>query len=117
MLLAPEKRGMKLSLPLFAVLGAGMMMPAGAPATAGEVVFLRYGRNSTEPTFPLSERSQSIRASGTCWSDCGVSTAWHLAACLKQDKQRHCLKRADAADRVCQRACRSRGGPLLPIDF
>jgi len=117
MLLAPERPGMKPLLPLFAVLVAGMMMPAKAPATAGEAAVLRYDRHSTAPAFPLSERSQSIWASGTCWSDCGTSTAWHLAACLKQDRQGHCLKRADAADRVCQRACRTRGGPLLPIDF
>jgi hypothetical protein len=103
--------------PLFAVLVAGTMMAAGAPATAGEAAVWSYDRHSTEPAFPLSERPQSVWASGTCWSDCGASTAWHLAACLEQYKQGHCLKRADAADLACQRACRTRGGPLLPIDF
>jgi hypothetical protein len=108
---------MKRLLPLLAVLVAGMMVPTIAPAVAGEPAVWRYDRHSTEPAFPLGERAQSIWASSACWSDCSASTAWNLAACIELDRQGHCLKRADAADRACQRACRTRGGPLLPIDF
>ena len=98
------------------LLGALSLLPA-APATAAEPAIWRYNRHSQEPAFPLSERAQSVWASGACWSDCGSTTTWNLASCLELDRQRHCLKRANAADRACQRACRTRGGPLLPIDF
>ena len=108
---------MKILPPLFAVLFAGMASLPASPATAGEAAIWRYDRHSQESAFPLSERAQSIWASGACWSDCGSTTTWNLAACLERDGQGHCLKRADAADRACQRACRTRGGPLLPIDF
>jgi hypothetical protein len=86
------------------------------PATAGEPSVWRYNRHSTEPPFPLSERAESIWASGACWSECGSYTAWNLVACLEREPQGRCLKHADAADRACQRTCRTRGGPLLPID-
>jgi hypothetical protein len=105
------------SVPLFAVFFAGMMVLAAEPASAGEAAIWHYDRHNAEPPFPLSERPQSVWASGACWSDCGSTTTWNLAACLDRDKQGHCLKRADAADRACQRACRTIGGPLLPIDF
>jgi len=90
--------------------------PAGAPVAAGEAAIWRYNRHSQEPAFPLSERAQSVWASGTCWSDCGSHCTWGLASCLQTDAQGHCLKLADACDRYCQRACRGGGGPLLPID-
>ena len=108
---------MKPSVLLLAVLLGGILMPAAGPATAGEATIWRYNRHSPEPAFPLSERAQSVWASGACWNDCGSYTTWNLVACLERDTQGHCLKRADAADRSCQRACRTSGGPLLPIDF
>jgi hypothetical protein len=85
-------------------------------AAAGEPSVWRYNRHSAEPPFPLSERAESIWASGACWSECGSNTAWNLVACLESEPQGRCLKRTNAADRACQRACRTRGGPLLPID-
>jgi hypothetical protein len=117
MLLTPERPVMKLLLPLFSALVAGVLVPTVAPVSAGEAAVWRYDRHSAEPAFPLSKRAQSIWASGACWSDCGTSTTWNLTACLERDMQGRCLKRADAADCACQRACRTRGGPLLPIDF
>jgi hypothetical protein len=117
MLLALERPPMKpFVLVLALLLGVNSLLPP-APAMAGEVAVWRYNRHGQEPAFPLSERAQSVWALGACWSDCGSYTAWNLAACLDRDTQRHCLKRADAADRACQRECRIRGGPLLPIDF
>jgi hypothetical protein len=68
------------------------------------------------PLFPRSERADAVWASGACWSECGSYTTWALAVCLEHDAQGRCLKQADAADRACQRECRSRGGPYLPID-
>jgi hypothetical protein len=108
---------MKFSLLLLVVLLGGISMPAAGPAVAGDTAIWRYHRHSQEPAFPLGERAQSVWASGACWSDCGSYTTWNLVACLERDTQGRCLKRADAADRACQRECRTRGGPLLPIDF
>jgi hypothetical protein len=107
---------MKASLLLLALLLGGILLPAG-PAAAREAAVWRYNRHSNEPAFPLSERSESVWASGACWSDCGSYTTWNLVACLDRDAQGRCLKHADVADRACQRACRTSGGPLLPIDF
>jgi hypothetical protein len=87
------------------------------PATAGDSMSWRYNWHSAEPPFPLSERAQSVWASGACWSDCGSYTAWNLVECLKRDTQSRCLKYTDSADRACQRECRTSSGPLLPLDF
>jgi hypothetical protein len=102
---------------ILALLLGGIAALPAAPAVAGEATIWRYNRQSPQPPFPLSERAASVWASGACWIDCGSYTAWNLAACLERDTQRHCLKRADAADRYCQRECRTSGGPLLPFDF
>jgi hypothetical protein len=104
---------MKLCVILFALLLGAMSSP---PALAGDTQLWRYNKHNPEPPFPLSERSESIWASGACWSECGSSTTWNLVACVERDSQGHCLKRADAGDRACQRTCRTRGGPFLPID-
>ena len=114
---APERRPMKrFALILALLLGGLSTLPAIAGDLAGDTTIWRYNRHSPEPPFPLSGRSQSVWASGACWSECGSYTTWNLVACLYRDTQGRCLKRADADDRACQRACRTRGGPLLPID-
>jgi hypothetical protein len=103
------------TMPRFALVFALLFAAISTlPATAGEV--WRYNRHSGEPPFPLSERAQSVWASGACWTECNSVTTWNLAVCLARDAQGHCLKRADAGDRTCQRDCRTRGGPYLPID-
>jgi len=89
---------------------------ASLPARAGDAQVWHYNKHSPEPAFPLSGRAESVWASGTCWSECGSYTTWNLVACLDRDVQGRCLKRADAGDRACQRACRTKGGPFLPID-
>jgi hypothetical protein len=86
-------------------------------AAEGKGSFWRYNAHSPEPPFPRSKRAESIWASDWCWSDCGSYCAWGLAGCLKEDSQGRCLKLTDKCDRYCQRACRTRGGPLLPIEF
>ena len=67
--------------------------------------------------FPRSERAQSVWASSACWRDCGAYCAWGQTQCLTRDSQGQCLKLTDDCDRYCQRACRTSGGPLLPLDF
>ncbi len=98
---------------VLALLLGGM---SALPATAGDAAVWRYNRHSSAPPFALSKRAQSIWASDACWSDCGSYTAWNMVGCLERDGQGRCLKYTDAADRACQRACRTRGGPFLPID-
>jgi hypothetical protein len=85
-----------------------------ASAEAGEI--WRYNRHSPEAAFPLTKRAEAVWASGACWSECGSYSTWNMVACLERDKQGRCLKLTDAADRYCQRQCRTRGGPFLPID-
>ncbi len=85
-------------------------------AMAGDAQVWRYNKHNPAPAFPLSGGAESVWASGACWSECGSYTTWNLVACLDRDAQGRCLKHADAGDRACQRACRTRGGPFLPID-
>jgi hypothetical protein len=111
-------RPMKRFTLILALLLVGLStLPAIAGDLAGKPTMWRYNRHSAEPPFPLSERAQSVWASGACWSDCGSYSTWNMAACLERDSQGHCLKVTDRADRYCQRECRTSGGPLLPIDF
>ena len=97
-------------------LGLIMALPAGAadlavgPRLQSEV----YVR---QLPYPRSERAQAVWNERLCWSQCGSYTTWSMAACLEQDAQGRCLKFADRADRHCQRACRTAGGPLLPDIF
>jgi len=86
-------------------------------AAEGKGSSWRYNAHSAELPFPRSKRAESIWASDWCWSDCGSYCAWGLAGCLREDSQGRCLKLTDKCDRYCQRACRTRGGPLLPIEF
>jgi hypothetical protein len=67
--------------------------------------------------YPRSERAAAVWDERSCWSECGSSTAWDMAACLRQDAQGQCLKFADHADRSCQRQCRTAGGPFVPDIF
>jgi hypothetical protein len=112
MLTGPGKAAMKRLLLVlsFALIALSSAASAGAPEV------WRSNKRIPEPPFAVSGRSQSVWAAGACWSECGSYTTWNLVACLDRDAQGHCLKRADADDRACQRACRTRGGPFLPID-
>jgi hypothetical protein len=97
---------------------AGVLLPGALPAVAADrAVVWRHNPAGHELPFARSKRAQAVWASGACWSECGAYTAWNLVACLERDTQGRCLKYADAADRACQRTCRTMGGPLLPIDF
>jgi hypothetical protein len=107
----------RFALILALLLGGLSVLPAMARDLAGEAAIWRYNRHSPEPAFPLSERAQSVWASGACWSDCGSYTTWNLVACLERDTQGHCLKVTNRADRYCQRECRTSGGPLLPFEL
>jgi hypothetical protein len=67
--------------------------------------------------YPRSQRAQAIWDERACWSECGAHSAWGMAACLERDNQGRCLRLTDQADRYCQRACRTSGGPFVPGVF
>jgi hypothetical protein len=67
--------------------------------------------------FPRTERAASVWNERTCWTQCGSHTAWAMADCLNRDAQGICLDRTDHSDRMCQRTCRTSGGPYLPDIF
>ena len=67
--------------------------------------------------FPRTERAAAVWNERACWTRCGSYTAWGMAACLNRDAQGVCLERADHSDRMCQRECRTSGGPYLPDIF
>jgi hypothetical protein len=67
--------------------------------------------------YARSERAEAVWNERACWSACGAHTAWDMTACLEQDAQGHCVRVADKADRHCQRACRTMGGPYVPDIF
>ena len=96
----------------------GVLM-AAAPVAAAErqAPPWRYNAHNQELPFPRSKRAESVWASGACWTECGSYCASGLAGCLKDDSQGRCLKLTDKCDRYCQHECRSRGGPILSVEF
>lgn len=106
---------------LIALLLGGILLTAG-PAAADDlqpapVTIWRYNNHPEAQPFVRSESSQSVWASGACWSECGSYCAWGMAGCLERDAQGQCIKLGDKCDRYCQRACRGMGGPFLPIEL
>ena len=103
---------MKLAAALVGAILGGMMVPPPASAT-DRAITPAY----IQPLpFPRSPRAETVWASRACWSECQSFCTWDLVGCLRVDAQGRCLKHTDACDRACQRDCRTRGGPYLPID-
>jgi hypothetical protein len=70
-----------------------------------------------DPPFSRARRAQAVWDGGACWSECGSYCAWNLTRCLYDDTtQGSCVVNTDSCDLICQRACRTQGGPFLPID-
>ena len=107
---------MKPVVVLLGLLLGGIMFPGGIVAADGTA----WRRGPAAPAeilpFPRSKRAQAIWDGGTCWDACGSYCAWRFVGCLERDRQGRCLKLSDRCDRYCQRECRTRGGPYLPID-
>lgn len=112
---------MKRALVLLFLLTGGALIAAGSQAGAAETGATRYAVGSGERVyvlpFPRSERAQSIWGETACWQDCQRTCAWGLTECLYRDAQGTCLQITDRCDRYCQRQCRNRGGPYLPIGY
>ena len=110
------------SMILLALLIGGILLPSAGPAAASDQKLMRASPSTMAAPrdllpFPRGERAQSVWASGACWSECGSYCAWGQSGCLERDAQGTCVKLTDKCDRYCQRACRTSGGPLLPIEF
>lgn len=103
---------------LVAFVALPVVLTLWAPALAADVK-VRPSVAASEMALPFarSERAQSVWASGACWTECGSYCAWGQTSCLYRDTQGQCLKLTDDCDRSCQRACRTSGGPWLPVDF
>ncbi len=103
---------------LLGLIFAGILLAANsAIAAEGNPTTWRYNTHNGDQPFPRGKRAESVWASGPCWTECGSYCAWGMAGCLKEDAQGHCLKLTDRCDRYCQRECRTRGGPFLPVEF
>src|SRR5689334_3256007 len=92
-----------------------------APSVAADVT-MRRDTIAVDPAarqlpFPRTERAAAVWDERACWSQCGALTAWGMADCLRRDAQGLCVERADHGDRMCQRTCRTSGGPYLPDIF
>jgi hypothetical protein len=108
---------------VFSIMAGGVAGPAGAADQA----IVRHGARVSSLTglpphtlpFPRSKREQSVWASDGCWNGAQDYCSWGEAKCIEHDAQGACLKYTDHCDRVAQRQCRTRGGPLVPdiVDF
>jgi hypothetical protein len=104
---------MKFAAVLIGLLLGGIAMPTMAPAAERTLAPANYVR---ELPFPRSPRAEAVWASRACWGECQSTCTWDLVGCLRVDAQGRCLKHTAACDRACQRDCRTRGGPYLPIE-
>ena len=107
-------------------LAAWLSMTAAlaAPALAGDYAYAnrpqvtfpgpRGGIVHVSP-FPMSSRAAAVWASDSCWRDCTSAAGWRFGRCLGVENARSCRTALDAADRACQRTCRTRGAPYLNI--
>ena len=66
--------------------------------------------------YPLSKRAASKWDDDFCWRACTGQSGWRFQDCARVAGPETCRFSFDADNRYCQRTCRSRGGPLLPLD-
>ena len=117
------------SIVLTILLIAGIFAPAAAlaedraspnsppPVIGPHPPIWRFNGPPQDPPFPRSDRSQAVWDAGACWSECGAYCAWNLTQCLYDNgTQGACIVNNDSCDLICQKACRTRGAPFLPID-
>lgn len=78
------------------------------------VVVFPGGKKHVSP-YPMGKRAAAVWASDFCWKDCTGQSAWRFESCIRRAHPEVCRVHLDADDRICLRACRSRGGPLLNI--
>jgi hypothetical protein len=89
------------------------------PASAADVSLTHRSAGMSSPVllFPRTERAAAIWNERACWSQCGATCTWAMAACLNRDPQGVCLDVTNSCDRTCLRGCRTSGGPYLPDIF
>ncbi len=100
-----------------AIAGDGASPSAPPPVIGPHPPIWRFNGPPQDPPFSRSAGSQAVWEGGTCWSQCGAYCASSLTQCLYDDgTQGRCVVNTDSCDLICQRACRTDGGPFLPID-
>jgi hypothetical protein len=71
--------------------------------------------------YPASKRAAAVWESDFCWRKCTGETSWRYDACVhelgKATGFEACRFHLDADNRVCLRACRTRGGPMVNLAF
>jgi hypothetical protein len=103
---------------LRSAIAADGLEPNGVPPVIGpHPPIWRFNGPPQDPPFSRARRSQAVWDGGACRSECGAYCAWSLTQCLYDDTtQGACVVNNDSCDLTCQRACRTQGGPFLPID-
>ena len=103
---------------VLALLAFGLAAPAAASdyryERRPEVHFPGSGAVHVSP-YPAGKRAASVWVSDACWFDCTRQSGWRHDRCLRVEHPELCRSRMDADDRICLRACRTKGGPLLNI--
>lgn len=102
---------------VLAVCGAWSCAAQADDAQPAAATVWRYNNHPQDLPFARSERAQAVWSAGACWSECGAYCAWGMAGCLERGPQGECVRLTDKCDRYCQRSCRERGGPFLPIEM
>lgn len=108
---------MKVRIFLLALLFGAIGMPGLGQVRAADLglrIAPAYSRGHDLP-FPRSARAAAVWGEGACWNDCQATCTWDQTACLSADSQGACVKDTDACDRMCQRDCRTRGGPYMNL--
>ena len=106
---------MKVRIVLLALLFGGVVMAGWGQAIAADIGMRTAPATSRGHAlpFPRSARAAAVWGEGACWNDCQATCTAGQTACLSSDSQGTCVNYTDACDRMCQRACRTQGGPYV----
>ncbi len=114
------------------IAAAVLLAAAGFSATAhaGSDTLLRFesykmehrpkvvfpGKRVHVSPYPASKFAAAVWSDDYCWRTCTGQSGWRYQDCWRVNGPEACRQDLDANNRFCQRTCRSRGGPLLPLD-
>jgi hypothetical protein len=66
--------------------------------------------------YPASKFAAAVWTDDFCWRTCTGASGWRFQDCWRVKGPEVCRDNLDFDNRYCLRTCRSRGGPLLPLD-
>jgi hypothetical protein len=100
-------------LGLVAMTVQGHAADYGVVPSGGHVRSRTALRLDVRGPYPLSWRAAKIRRADRCWRGCLAAAGREFQRCLRHEAAAGCVPWNDANDRVCLRACRLSGGPLV----